>query len=255
MYKRQHLCTVGDAQQSIYRFRGADVNVYDEHKRAMREPEAGARYVELSKNFRSHRDVLSFVDRVFEQPHVFGKAFMSLDPHEERPSSWQGSVPRIDVVLASLPSGKNTGVHTDDAKRASARELARRFAALRADGHAPGDMVVLLGAMTRADLYADALRSEGFECCLLYTSLALSLRVAQAVREPRFVVEAIDQVGRCRTIKRAKTMVAVPAEMVQIGLSASDAAGSASVRVRVESGEMESNARVPRAAPPREGGA
>lgn len=86
-------------------------------------------------------------------------------------------------------------------------------------------------------------------------SLALSLRVAQAVREPRFVVEAIDQVGRCRTIKRAKTMVAVPAEMVQIGLSASDAAGSASVRVRVESGEMESNARVPRAAPPREGGA
>lgn len=86
-------------------------------------------------------------------------------------------------------------------------------------------------------------------------SLALSLRVAQAVREPRFVVEAIDQVGRCRTIKRAKTMVAVPAEMVQIGLSASDAAGSVSVRVRVESGEMESNARVPRAAPPREGGA
>lgn len=186
-----HLCTVGDAQQSIYRFRGADVNVYDEHKRAMREPEAGARYVELSKNFRSHRDVLSFVDRVFEQPHVFGKAFMSLDPHEERPSSWQGSVPRIDVVLASLPSGKNTGVHTDDAKRASARELARRFAALRADGHAPGDMVVLLGAMTRADLYADALRSEGFECVIAGGSLFSSVpevrvvgRLLQAVANP-----------------------------------------------------------------------
>src|SRR5699024_4022594 len=59
-----HLCTVGDAQQSIYRFRGADVNVYEAHKRAMRSAEVGALYVELTRNFRSHADVLSFVDRV-----------------------------------------------------------------------------------------------------------------------------------------------------------------------------------------------
>lgn len=33
--QRQHLCTVGDSQQSIYRFQGADVAVYLKHKKEM----------------------------------------------------------------------------------------------------------------------------------------------------------------------------------------------------------------------------
>ena len=107
-----HLCTVGDAQQSIYRFRGADVNVYEAHKKAMRADEVGALYVELTKNFRSHGDVLSFVDRVFEQPTVFGEAFMSLEPNEQRPSCYRGSAPRIDLVLSVQPAGRGTGVRT-----------------------------------------------------------------------------------------------------------------------------------------------
>lgn len=159
-----HLCTVGDAQQSIYRFRGADVNVYEAHKRVMRSADVDALYVELAKNFRSHADVLSFVDRVFEQPQVFGDAFMSLEPHDARPSRYRGSAPRIDLVLAVQPAGRGTGVGIDDVKRAGAREIARRFASLREDGHAPGDMVVLLGKMSRAGVYAEALRAEGFEC-------------------------------------------------------------------------------------------
>ena len=107
-----HLCTVGDAQQSIYRFRGADVNVYEAHKKAMRADEVGALYVELTKNFRSHGDVLSFVDRVFEQSTVFGEAFMSLEPNEQRPSCYRGSAPRIDLVLSVQPAGRGTGVRT-----------------------------------------------------------------------------------------------------------------------------------------------
>ncbi len=180
-----HLCTVGDAQQSIYRFRGADVNVYEEHKRAMRSPQVDALYVELTKNFRSHADVLSFVDRVFEQPHVFGEAFMSLEANKARPTRYKGSAPRIDVVLAMQPSGRGTGVGINDVKRTCAQAVARRFAALRADGHAPGDMVVLLGKMSRADVYAEALREQGFECVVTGGSLFASAPEVQAIA--RFV--------------------------------------------------------------------
>lgn len=183
-----HLCTVGDAQQSIYRFRGADVNVYEAHKRAMRSDEVGALYVELTKNFRSHGDVLSFVDRVFEQPTVFGDAFMSLAPNERRASRYRGRAPRIDLVLSMQPAGRGTGVRTVDAKRAGAEAIARRFAALREDGHAPGDMVVLLGKMSRAGMYAEALRAEGFECVVTGGSLFAS---APEVRVVARFVEAL----------------------------------------------------------------
>ena len=181
------LCTVGDAQQSIYRFRGADVNVYEAHKRTMRE-EVGALCVELTKNFRSHADVLSFVDRVFEQPHVFGDNFMSLAPHEGRTSTYRSTGPRIDVVLAMRPAGRGTGVSTDDAKAACARAIAERFSALRACGHGAGDMVVLLGKMSRAEVYAQALRDEGFECAVTGGSLFAS---APEVRVVARLVEAL----------------------------------------------------------------
>lgn len=185
------LCTVGDAQQSIYRFRGADVNVYEAHKIAMRTQETAALYVELTKNFRSHADVLSFVDRVFEQPSVFGANFMSLVPHESRISTYRGAGPRIDLVLAMLPSGRSVGVGVDDAKRTCAHAIAQRFAALRAQGHAPRDMVVLLGKMSRAEVYAQALRDEGFECAVTGGSLFASApevrvvaRLAEALANP-----------------------------------------------------------------------
>ncbi len=156
----RRLCTVGDSQQSIYRFRGADVNVYERHKETMARPEVGALCLELSKNFRSHRDVLSFVDAVFSQPETFGRRFMSLAPHDGRPSGYRGSAPRIDVVFARSCGGSGT----DAAVRTAAAEMARRFAQLRREGHPASDMAVLLGSMSKAGAYAEALRGEGFEC-------------------------------------------------------------------------------------------
>lgn len=161
-----HLCTVGDAQQSIYRFRGADVNVYEAHKSIMRSSRVGAEYVELDKNFRSHRDVLSFVDRVFEQEQVFGEKFMSLVPDTERRSSYRADSPRIDLMLTTRLGGS-----TDDARRVEAQGIAARFSTLRDVGHEPGDMVVLLGKMTNAEIYAQALREAGFECVIAGGSL------------------------------------------------------------------------------------
>lgn len=62
--------------------------------------------------------------------------------------------------------------------------------------------------------------------------IALSLRVTRTLREPRFFVEGIDADGVRRMVKKAKTLVAVPAEMVQIALSGADVGGFKSLRVR-----------------------
>ena len=165
------LCTVGDSQQSIYRFRGADVNVYEQHKRKMCSKRVNALYVELKKNFRSHSDILRFVDCVFGQPQVFGGRFMSLEAHEERKPHYKAATPRIDLVLAMRPGGNNTGVSLEDAKWAEAQAIAKRFAAFFEAGHDPGDMVLLLGKMTRAEMFAQAIRDKGFECVVAGGSL------------------------------------------------------------------------------------
>ncbi|MFR1166352.1 MAG: UvrD-helicase domain-containing protein [Adlercreutzia equolifaciens] len=73
-----NVCTVGDAQQSIYRFRGADVNVFFEYATGC-DPSRPRRSSQLPHNFRSHGDVLSLVDAVFGQPQVFGDEFLHLE--------------------------------------------------------------------------------------------------------------------------------------------------------------------------------
>ena len=152
----ERLCTVGDAQQSIYRFRGADVSVYDRHLASVASTnEAGL--IELADNFRSHGDVLAFVDCVFSQPSVFGRSFMSLSASRDPgriDCPYQGSDPRIEVQLTTYPRG----VASDAARATVAQRIAERFAKLVDEGHSAGDMVVLLGSMRCADIYADAIR-------------------------------------------------------------------------------------------------
>jgi len=165
------LCTVGDAQQSIYRFRGADVNVYEQHSRRMRSTKVRALSVELTKNFRSHNDILRFVDRIFEQPGVFGRNFMALEADEKRTSTYKAKAPRIDMVLAMMPAGNNSGVDIEDAKKTEAQAIAERFSVMAKAGHNAGDMVLLLGKMTRAEVFAKAFRDVGFECVITGGSL------------------------------------------------------------------------------------
>ncbi|MEG2262608.1 MAG: FAD-dependent oxidoreductase [Raoultibacter sp.] len=67
--------------------------------------------------------------------------------------------------------------------------------------------------------------------------VTLSFRVTNTLHRPKFFVEGIDGIGGVHRIKMAKTTVAVPAEMVQIALPASDVANFAAVQVRAESGD------------------
>ena len=186
----ERLCTVGDAQQSIYRFRGADVSVYDRHLASVASTnEAGL--IELADNFRSHVDVLAFVDCVFSQPSVFGRSFMSLSASRDSgriDCPYRGSDPRIEVQLTTYPRG----VASDTARAAVAQRIAQRFAKLVDEGHSAGDMVVLLGSMRCADVYADAIREQGISCVVSGGSIfgrapevRLAVRLAEVIANPK----------------------------------------------------------------------
>ena len=195
------LCTVGDAQQSIYRFRGADVSVYRRHLADVEQGNPDG-LIELPDNFRSHRDVLALCDRIFEQPGVFGAQFMSLAPGRDearvaRPFRSEGSRVRVQVICKPYK-----GVSTDEAVAAAAGRIADEFASLAREGMSPGDMVVLLGGMTRADVYAEALRAHGLACVVDGGSIfnrapevSLMVRLAQAVTNPKWTAALFEVIS------------------------------------------------------------
>ncbi|MEF2845414.1 MAG: UvrD-helicase domain-containing protein [Eggerthellaceae bacterium] len=159
-----NVCTVGDAQQSIYRFRGADVSVFYAFRELLAHSTDNAQFVNLPDNFRSHADVLSFVDAIFSQDQVFGKRFLSLVPKGEvnrEPDELFDNRPRINMALFDCRSG---GAGSAAGRRKCAARIAQHFAALRDDGAKPSDMALLLGSMSQVDIYARALRDAGFEC-------------------------------------------------------------------------------------------
>lgn len=154
----ENLCTVGDEYQSIYSFRGADIAVYRSHTRLMHE--RGAREFTLDVNYRSHPQVLGFVNRVFSSAAFAGGSLVELEAGrvEPDPPEVPAGEPRIDIVVVEKCSG------TDLARDTEAASVARRLARLRDEfGVDPGGMVVLTRAYTHAHVYADALRREGFE--------------------------------------------------------------------------------------------
>jgi ATP-dependent exoDNAse (exonuclease V) beta subunit len=157
------LTTVGDAQQSIYRFRGADVDVFRNCER-----QAGDKVLRLTKNFRSHDDVLRFVAATCGQPG-FLPGFMDLEANETRKDGYRAApIPRIQVELVTSEKKKigHTSVAPVKERRTPilAAAIADRLAELVDAGEHPGDMALLLGKMGSAGTYIDALRKRGLDC-------------------------------------------------------------------------------------------
>lgn len=152
-----HLTTVGDAQQSIYRFRAADVQVFRDRE-ATSDPSSRVR---LAMNFRSHADILSFVERCLADGVL--PDFMRLDPCPTRTGGLRAcDLPRVDIEMVSTTT-KDT---------APSAECSQALAALIADrikeridhGERPEDVALLLGRMTNLDKYLEALRKRGIDC-------------------------------------------------------------------------------------------
>ena len=154
-----HLATVGDAQQSIYRFRGADVSVFRE-----RERRVGAdAVVRMDENFRSHDDVLRFVSRTFSSGRLMS-GFMDLSCNPRRADDYHATEPRVSIELVEGASRGARGQRVpsaDDRRVRLADAIADRLAAMVRQGARPGEMALLMGSLSKAGTYADALRAHG----------------------------------------------------------------------------------------------
>lgn len=180
------LCTVGDAQQSIYRFRGAEVEVFRRQERKVglsAAPETSVasdapagELVKLVRNFRSHDEVLRYVARVFDgDTGGLMQGFLDLEPSDDREDKLKSKASRRQAVFVA-------GGSTQERTQAKARVIAERFQALGKAGQPQGDMVLLLGRMTNADVYAQAFRDQGLDCVIAGGSVFAQAAEVQTVR-------------------------------------------------------------------------
>lgn len=180
------LCTVGDAQQSIYRFRGAEVEVFRRKERKVgltAAPDVAAatdapagELVKLVRNFRSHDEVLRYVARVFDgDTGGLMQGFLDLEPSDKRKDKLKAKASRRQALFVA-------GGSTQERTQAKARAIAERFQALVKAGQPQGDMVLLLGRMTNADVYAQAFRDQGLDCVIAGGSVFAQAAEVQTVR-------------------------------------------------------------------------
>ena len=157
----QYLTTVGDAQQSIYRFRGADVDVF--FRRQAEVPED--LQPRLVDNFRSHNEILRFVAKVCSADGMIPN-FMDLSAGREEPATpFIAHSPRVYFEVTKFEKSGNSKPG-DDVTRSQlvAYQLADRINTLMQDEKIQAkDVAILMKSVKKAQPYIEALRTFGIE--------------------------------------------------------------------------------------------
>ena len=167
------LFLVGDPKQSIYRFRRADIDIYNLVKR--RIVESGGRTLELSANFRSLRSIADWVNPVFDPEReglfpqnasAYQAGFMALDTMRGR-----GLQPLSGVFKATVPvvpRHSKEPIADHDSRRLAeflAWALAGNLELEDGDGGSrpaePGDFLVHFRYKDRMNRYARRLEEKG----------------------------------------------------------------------------------------------
>jgi ATP-dependent helicase/nuclease subunit A len=169
---------VGDERQSIYRFRGADVDVF-----RRRKEDGGLGQHRLDTNYRSRPEILDFVNQLFSSQDFFGRdGFDALLPGRDlmadppvggdpkcgpalggegsvQAGSWITEVLVADRPVAVEGEGEAASFHQAEARAVAAR--VRRL--VDEEGFSQGDVVVLLPALSNVTLYQAALLAQGLD--------------------------------------------------------------------------------------------
>jgi ATP-dependent exoDNAse (exonuclease V) beta subunit len=162
---RENLFAVGDAQQSIYGFRHADVELFE---RLGERLERGGRRMTLETNFRSRPQILDVVNRAFSAE--LGDRFRELRAGRDERSARSPAghtqaddgADLVELLIVdkgfSWPAGE--GLFTPW-RVAEARALAARIGELLDAGASARDVVVLTRATTDLRCYERALEDHG----------------------------------------------------------------------------------------------
>jgi ATP-dependent exoDNAse (exonuclease V) beta subunit len=148
-----NLFTVGDAQQSIYGFRHADVELFRERGRRL---ELTAARETLRTNFRTRPEIIDVLNPGFAQ--AMGEQFTPL--RAGRAPAGDGE-PRVELLIADKGADWDLEGMASPWRLAEARGLADRVAEIVAAGATPGEIVVLMRASTDMRAYERALEQRG----------------------------------------------------------------------------------------------
>jgi ATP-dependent helicase/nuclease subunit A len=174
-----NLFIVGDRKQSIYGFRGADVDVFREMSTEIEA--AGGTQVPLHLNFRSQKPLIDSLNFLFERifharaeipAEQLGQlGYVGHEPGiAERAAEDQS--PLVELLVSILPDAarnepdESEGDDADDQNQPNVRErdaeqLVERIGSLVDSGRNYGDIAILFRALTGVWVYESALRRAG----------------------------------------------------------------------------------------------
>lgn len=153
-YELSNVFVVGDAKQSIYRFRAADVSVFQTLKKN------AAKFgivCELNSNFRSQAGIVEFANELSreifpdpsDEPQSYEASFAAANPKKDflRP---------VEIWRIVPPEGKT--INQEEAKRLEAMAIVRAIAEWVHNGGALSQITLLFKKLNDIDAYTNALR-------------------------------------------------------------------------------------------------
>ncbi len=150
------LFVVGDPKQSIYRFRRADIQLYELVKQRFRE---FGEVLELNANFRSRPPIGDLVNQVFRGPGFFPPEATAeqaaFEPLNTRPTPHGRPEGGVLFYTVSPDRDAYAAVADDDARRIATWIRDR----IDSGGRAPGDFLVLTRLTRSLATYARALEA------------------------------------------------------------------------------------------------
>ncbi len=159
---------VGDAKQSIYRFRGAEVEVFHDV-----QEHGGGRAIHLDCNYRTVAPLIHFINDFFKRTGLL--AAVEEPYHPMAPSREAPEACRVEFIIPQLMQKEGVSANLDEYRAAEAGLLARRIAAM-CGGSEPvmvgakdggmraadyGDVAMLFRAFSDVPVYERALREQG----------------------------------------------------------------------------------------------